>query len=108
MGSRSLMSELVAGGYLPDVPTDRIRFIGNSSVAGAKQVMLSRRMFEEVHRIRDRITYRELMVDPAYMEKFTSACFLPHTDLARFPSVAQPSDGRAPGHRQKRPPRKGC
>ena len=24
------------------------------------------------------------MVDPAYMERFTSACFLPHTDLSRF------------------------
>ena len=71
------------------MPVDRIDFIGNSSVAGAKLAMLSRRMFDEVHRIRDRITYRELMVDPDYMEQFTSACFLPHTDLARFPSVAQ-------------------
>ena len=33
-------------------------------------------------------------MDPAYMEKFTSACFLPHTDLARFPSVAKRLDGR--------------
>ena len=56
-------------------------------LAGAKLVMLSRRMFEEVYRIRDRITYRELMVDPTYMEQFTSACFLPHTDMARFPSA---------------------
>ena len=76
-------------GLLPDVPLERIHFIGNSSVAGAKLVMLSRRMFDEVHRIRDRITYQELMVDPAYMEQFTSACFLPHTDLSRFPSVAE-------------------
>jgi hypothetical protein len=51
--------------------------------------MLSRRMFEEVRRIRERIMYQELMVDPAYMEKLTSACFLPHTDLSRFPSVAK-------------------
>ena len=53
------------------------------------RVAIGRRMFEEVNRIRERITYRELMVDPGYMEKFTSACFLPHTDLARFPSVAK-------------------
>jgi hypothetical protein len=39
--------------------------------------------------IRDRITYEELMVNPRYMDGFTSACFLPHTDLERFPSVAQ-------------------
>ena len=35
--------------------------------------------------MRDRISYQELMVDPAYMDKFTSACFLPHTDISRFP-----------------------
>jgi hypothetical protein len=42
---------------------------------------------EEARRVRDSITYRELMVDAGYMEKFTSACFLPHTDVSRFPSV---------------------
>jgi uncharacterized 2Fe-2S/4Fe-4S cluster protein (DUF4445 family) len=86
-GNRLDVAHCIAIGLLPDMPAERIEFIGNSSVAGAKLVMLSRRMFDEVHRIRDRITYRELMVDPTYMEQFTSACFLPHTDLARFPSV---------------------
>lgn len=57
-------------------------------------VMRSRRMFEEVSRIRDRIAYQELLVDPAYMEKFTSACFLPHTDLSLFPSIAAKLEGR--------------
>jgi hypothetical protein len=52
-------------------------------------VMLSRHLYDEVHRIRDQISYQELMVDAGYMEKFTSACFLPHTDLSRFPLVAQ-------------------
>jgi hypothetical protein len=56
--------------------------------------MLSRQMLEEVHAIRDQISYQELMVDPAYMDKFTSACFLPHTDLSRFPSVMKLLDGR--------------
>ena len=88
-GNRLDIAHCIAIGLLPDMPVERIEFIGNSSVAGARLVMLSQRMFDEVHRIRDRITYRELMVDPTYMEQFTSACFLPHTDLARFPSVAR-------------------
>jgi len=91
-GNRLNISSCITIGLLPDVPVERIRFLGNSSVAGAKLAMLSYRMFEEVNRIRDRIAYQELMVDPAYMEKFTSACFLPHTDLSQFPSV-----GRKPG-----------
>jgi uncharacterized 2Fe-2S/4Fe-4S cluster protein (DUF4445 family) len=95
-GNRLDIGSSVTIGLLPELPPERIRFIGNSSVAGAKLVMLSRRMFDEVHHIRDSISYRELMVDPGYMEKFTSACFLPHTDLSRFPSVAETlSQGRS-------------
>ena len=88
-GNRLDVAHCITIGLLPEVPMDRIEFIGNSSVAGTKMVMTSRRMCDEVLRIRDRITYRELIVDPMYMEQFTSACFLPHTDLSRFPSVAR-------------------
>lgn len=97
-GNKLDIGSCVTIGLLPDVPSDRIRFIGNSSVAGAKLAMLSRRMFDEVHRLREQVTYQELMVDPAYMEHFTSACFLPHTDLARFPSVAARLDGHVAFH----------
>ena len=92
-GNRLDVASCITIGLLPDVPMERIEFIGNSSVAGAKLVMLSRRMFDEVHRIRDRITYQELMVDPAlHGASSLSACFLPHTDLSRFPSVARKSE----------------
>ncbi len=88
-GNRLDVTSAIMIGLLPELPPERIEFIGNSSVAGAKLAMLNRSMFDEVHRIRDQICYQELMVDPAYMERFTSACFLPHTDLSRFPSVAE-------------------
>jgi len=87
-GNRLDLAGCIAIGLLPDVPAERIHFIGNSSLAGAKRVMLSRPTFDEVYRIQQRVTYQELMADPGYMERFTSACFLPHTDLERFPSVA--------------------
>jgi len=93
-GNRLDVGSCINIGLLPDLPAKRIEFIGNSSLGGAKAVMLSRRMLEEVHEIRDGISYQELMVDPAYMDKFTSACFLPHTDLSRFPTVAKHLDGR--------------
>ena len=44
------------------------------------------------------ISYQELLVDPDCMEKFTSACFLPHTDLSRFPSVAERHEQRKSVH----------
>jgi uncharacterized 2Fe-2S/4Fe-4S cluster protein (DUF4445 family) len=99
-GNRLDIASCIAIGLLPEIPLDRIQFIGNGSVAGAKLAMLNRGLFEEVGRIRDRITYRELMVDPTYMERFTSACFLPHTDLSRFPSVLK----RWSGHEDRSTP----
>jgi len=33
------------------------------------------------------MTYIELSADNTFYEAFTSALFLPHTDLSRFPSV---------------------
>ena len=57
-GNRLDVASCVTIGLLPDLPLERIEFIGNSSVAGAKLIMLSRRMFDEVGRIRDEITYQ--------------------------------------------------
>jgi uncharacterized 2Fe-2S/4Fe-4S cluster protein (DUF4445 family) len=37
--------------------------------------------------IAQRMTYIELSADNTFYEAFTSALFLPHTDLDRFPSV---------------------
>jgi uncharacterized 2Fe-2S/4Fe-4S cluster protein (DUF4445 family) len=99
-GNKLDVASCITVGLLPDLPPDRIRFIGNSAVAGAKLAMLDRRLLDEVHAIRDRVTYRELMVDPGYMESFTAACFLPHTDVSRFPSVLRKADGRGSGSAQ--------
>jgi uncharacterized 2Fe-2S/4Fe-4S cluster protein (DUF4445 family) len=87
-GNKLDVPACVTIGLLPDLPRERFHFIGNSSVAGAKRVMLSRQAYEEALAIAEQVTYQELMTDPGYMDRFTSACFLPHTDLGEFPSVA--------------------
>jgi uncharacterized 2Fe-2S/4Fe-4S cluster protein (DUF4445 family) len=86
-GNKLSPASCITIGLLPDVPLERIQFIGNSSVSGAKMAMLNRAVFEKTHEVTRAVTYQELMVDPGYMDKFTSACFLPHTDVSRFPSV---------------------
>jgi uncharacterized 2Fe-2S/4Fe-4S cluster protein (DUF4445 family) len=44
---------------------------------------------ERITQIAARMTYIELSADNTFYEAFTSALFLPHTDLARFPTVAE-------------------
>jgi len=35
------------------------------------------------------MTYFELSVDPIFMDEYTAALFLPHTNMELFPSVGE-------------------
>ncbi len=79
--------QAVTIGMLPDVPRERIKFVGNTSIAGAKTVLLSRKAMSTAEEIANRMTYFDLMSHAGYMDEFVRASFLPHTDLSLFPSV---------------------
>jgi len=74
-------------GMLPDLPRERFEYIGNGSLRGAGLALLSRKLWEEMHAIADKITYFELSTWPGYMDEFMASLFLPHTDRSLFPSV---------------------
>ncbi len=74
-------------GLLPDVPAERLRFVGNASLAGAKLAAISTKCNDDMFDIASRITYFELSTEPKFMDQFVSACFFPHTDVELFPSV---------------------
>jgi uncharacterized 2Fe-2S/4Fe-4S cluster protein (DUF4445 family) len=76
-------------GLLPDLPWDRFIFLGNTSVQGAYMGLLSREARDRLSRIAERMTYLELSADNTFYDGFTAALFLPHTEIARFPSVAE-------------------
>ncbi|KUK54790.1 MAG: putative metal-binding protein [Desulfotomaculum sp. 46_296] len=79
--------QAVAIGMLPDLPEDRYAYLGNSSVKGAVQVLLSKSARRSLKELSGRITYLELAADKSFYDEFVSALFLPHTDLSLFPSV---------------------
>jgi uncharacterized 2Fe-2S/4Fe-4S cluster protein (DUF4445 family) len=76
-------------GLLPDLPWDRFQFLGNTSVKGAYRALLDRTDRDRIADIAARMTYIELSADNTFYEAFTSALFLPHTDLSKFPSVEE-------------------
>jgi uncharacterized 2Fe-2S/4Fe-4S cluster protein (DUF4445 family) len=79
-------------GLLPDMEWSRFEFLGNTSVKGAYYALLDWRRRERIGDIARRMTYIELSADNSFYDAFTSALFLPHTDMSRFPSVAQALD----------------
>ena len=74
-------------GLLPDMPWECFQFLGNTSIKGAYLALLDRRARNRIKDIANRMTYIELSADNTFYEAFTSALFLPHTDLSRFPTV---------------------
>jgi uncharacterized 2Fe-2S/4Fe-4S cluster protein (DUF4445 family) len=74
-------------GLLPDMDWSRFEFLGNTSVKGAYLALLDWQKRERITEIAKRMTYIELSADNTFYEAFTSALFLPHTDLGKFPSV---------------------
>jgi uncharacterized 2Fe-2S/4Fe-4S cluster protein (DUF4445 family) len=81
------VQQAVTVGMLPDVPVEKIQFVGNTSIAGAKTVLLSQQALETAEKIANNMTYFDLMSHSGYMDEFVRASFLPHTDLSLFPSA---------------------
>ncbi len=76
-------------GLLPDMPWESFNFLGNTSVMGAYYALLDTKLRDRIADIASRMTYIELSADNSFFEAFTSALFLPHTDMTLFPSVAK-------------------
>ncbi|MCP4693980.1 MAG: ATP-binding protein, partial [Desulfobacterales bacterium] len=74
-------------GMIPDLPMDRFRGMGNSSLGGAAMALTTPGILEEMDKVRDAVTYMELNVNQDFMNRFSAAKFLPHTNPALFPSV---------------------
>jgi len=74
-------------GLLPDLERSKFIFIGNSSLAGSREILLSSQARDMAEELASKITYFDLSVDPGYMEEYSQALFFPHTDLTKFPTV---------------------
>jgi len=76
-------------GLLPDMKWEQFEFLGNTSIKGAYMALLDWRKRQQIADIASRMTYIELSADNTFYEAFTSALFLPHTDMSKFPSVQE-------------------
>ncbi len=74
-------------GLLPDIDRSKFKYVGNSSIAGAYMCLLSKDARKQAKDICNSMTYIDFSDNNEFMEEFTSALFLPHTEMKDFPSV---------------------
>ncbi len=85
IGSGINMKNAVNIGMLPDVPLEKFRYIGNSSLTGAYAIAMSPQAEQTCAQVACNMTYLELSTHPGYMDAFVAACFIPHTNAKLFP-----------------------
>ncbi|MHB8170871.1 MAG: ASKHA domain-containing protein [Thermincolia bacterium] len=85
-GNSLNIKEAVTIGMLPDLPLEKYRYVGNTSLKGAQLSLTSKEAYSQVMEFAKGMTYLELSVGNDFMDEFVSASFLPHTDLTLFPS----------------------
>jgi uncharacterized 2Fe-2S/4Fe-4S cluster protein (DUF4445 family) len=85
-------------GLLPEIDPDKVTFVGNGSLMGAKMSSLTNRIRKDVAEVTRMMTNFELSETPSYMDHYMAALFLPHTDIGLFPNL----DKRLKARREKR------
>jgi uncharacterized 2Fe-2S/4Fe-4S cluster protein (DUF4445 family) len=91
-------SSAIRIGMYPDVPVDRIRFIGNAAGSGARMCLKSTKMRDLTDMLSRKVEYIELAAEKDFQQEFAQAMFLPHRDLSRFPSTKK-LESRRPSSR---------
>lgn len=90
-------------GLLPDIPPGKFKYLGNSSVIGAQLALLSMNLTVEAEEIAHKMTNLELSVSSHFMEEYMASLFLPHTDMAQFPTARKALLKRRIGKKRIKP-----
>ncbi len=86
-GSYVDLEKAMTIGLLPEIDPDKVRFIGNGSLMGAKMSSLTNRIRQDVVEVTKRMTNFELSETLSFMDNYVAALFLPHTDMDQFPKL---------------------
>jgi len=86
-GSYVDLEKAMVIGLLPEMDSDRVRFVGNGSLMGAKMSCLTNRIRKDVVAVTRRMTNFELSETRSFMDNYVAALFLPHTDMDQFPKL---------------------
>ena len=75
-------------GLLPEVDPQKIIYVGNGSLLGARMSELSNHIRKDVVEVVHRMTSFELSEVGSFKDQFIASLFLPHTDQRLFPKLS--------------------
>ena len=82
----NLESAITIGLY-PDLPREKFRVLGNTSLAGARMLLLDRNLLQTALDCPQQVVYQSLADSKDFLHQMQAAMFLPHTQLDAYPTV---------------------
>ncbi|MFT5698965.1 MAG: uncharacterized 2Fe-2S/4Fe-4S cluster protein (DUF4445 family) [Desulforhopalus sp.] len=86
-GSYIDLEKAMVIGLLPEIEPEKVVFIGNGSLMGARMSCLTNEIRQDVVGVTRMMTNFELSETPSYMDNYIAAMFLPHTEIEKFPRL---------------------
>jgi uncharacterized 2Fe-2S/4Fe-4S cluster protein (DUF4445 family) len=75
-------------GMIPEIPLEKISFLGNTAGSGARMCLKSIDARAEAQRIDATMKYAELAGEPIFEEEYINAMYMPNSHLEEFPETA--------------------
>lgn len=85
--SHSDLEAAVTIGIFPDLPREKYSCITNTSLEGARILLLDRTRLAELHTLCETMYCVQLASLPDFLVRMQASKFIPHTDMERFPSI---------------------
>ncbi|MCF8110595.1 MAG: ASKHA domain-containing protein [Desulfobacteraceae bacterium] len=86
-GSYIDLEKTMTIGLLPEIDPEKVTFIGNGSLMGARMSALTNSIRRDVVATLKKMTNFELSETKSFMDNYVAALFLPHTEQNLFPKL---------------------
>ena len=87
--AHSNLESAIAIGMFPDLPRERYSAITNTSLEGARLMLLDYTLVAEANRLAEHTYCFQFASVPDFLVRMQAAKFIPHTDMNRFPTVQE-------------------
>jgi uncharacterized 2Fe-2S/4Fe-4S cluster protein (DUF4445 family) len=74
-------------GMYPELPLEKVTFVGNTAGTGARMCLVSKEEREEAEKIGKTVKYLELAADEDFQTEYLNAMYFPHKDLSKYPDT---------------------
>ena len=85
--AHSDLEHAITIGIFPDLPREKYQVLRNTSLNGARSLLLDRSKMQDAKELSENIYCVQFASIPDFLVRMQAAKFIPHTDLSRFPDI---------------------